>query len=138
MVPGLTETTEAEFIRNKTRFKKLEASDLVDEITRTRIHPSLTSQTTSYDPALANSMISPPPSSLSASTNMLGFSLESLPENKQIMMMQSQLIFEMYQKNQLVQRLGSLLRERIATSGAEADKQNLVSHFMRQPSGPCD
>lgn len=61
---------------------------------------------------------------------MLGFSLESLPENKQIMMMQSQLIFEMYQKNQLVQRLGSLLRERIATSGAEADKQNLVSHFV--------
>lgn len=57
---------------------------------------------------------------------MLGMSIDLLPENKQMSMMQNQLIFEVYQKNQLVQRLGSLLRERIATSGAEADKQNLV------------
>lgn len=121
------DSTEAEFTRNKIRFKKLEASDLVDEIIRTRIPQPLSGITASYEPSTATaSVASPPPSSLSASTTMLGMSVDSLPENRQMVMMQSQLIFEIYQKNQLVQRLGSLLRDRIATSGAEADKQNLV------------
>lgn len=127
-MPGLIESTEAEFTRNKTRFKKLEAPDLIDEITRTRLLPQPSGNLSlPYEPSVSNSVASPPPSSLSASTTMIGMSIESLPENRQISMMQSQLIFEMYQKNQLVQRLGTLLRDRIATNGAEADKQNLVS-----------
>lgn len=130
VMPGLTENTEAEFTRNKIRFKKLEAPDLIDEITRTRIPQFWTHSTSTYDTSAGNSVASPPPSSLSGSTTMLGMSIDLLPENKQMSMMQNQLIFEVYQKNQLVQRLGSLLRERIATSGAEADKQNLM-HQIR-------
>lgn len=135
IVPGLMETTEVEFTRNKTRFKKLEASDLIDEITRTRIPQQPASTLASHDVSSGKSVASPPPSSLSASTSMLGssFTIEGLPENRQVLMLQSQLIFEIYQKNQLVQRLGSLLRERIATSGAEADKQNLVRTVLDHP-----
>jgi hypothetical protein len=124
------------------RFKKLEAPDLIEEIIRTRLpqpifahhhhhqnnqHHQGSGASTSGEPMSANSLSSPPPSStITASTVMMGLSVDTLPGDRQITFMQSQLIFEMYQKNQLVQRLGSLLRDRIATSGAEADKQNLV------------
>lgn len=127
---SLLTTTEGEFSHNKNRFKKLEAPDLIDEITRTRIAPSSgsgLSSSISHDQGFSPSMASPPTSALTGSMSALGLSVDTLANDRQVLMMQNQLIFETYQKNQLAQRLGSLLRDRIATSGAEADKQNLVS-----------
>lgn len=47
-------------------------------------------------------------------------------------LLQNQLVYEIYAKQQLVQRLGAVLRESVMAGGAEAERQNLVSPFARK------
>ena len=58
--------------------------------------------------------------------------LGSLPTDAidRVTLLETQLGFEMYQKQQLVQRLGAQLRETVKEGGLEADRQNL-QHTIR-------
>lgn len=94
---------------------------MIDEITRTRIvSASVLSQNTPSLPGQST------PSNNASMTQSQVFS--PLSENlEKVLILQNQLLFEVYQKEQLVQRLGALLREHVGAGGAEADRQNLVS-----------
>lgn len=126
---------QAEFAGNKLRFKKLETSDIFDEIVRYRL-PAF--GTASLATAAANTAVHAGPifSSLSPTTSgeaamnasvlFGGVSIEA----DRITLLETQLGFEMYQKQQIVQRLGAQLRETVREGGLEADKQNL-QHTIR-------
>jgi hypothetical protein len=182
-------TPEAEFSRNKLRFKKLETSDIIDEISRTRIirppaatqartHFATSTLAPTYSEGTASAHVVsgsaahvepgeetvvsplsavvspqlssahtvlppaqlPPPSfgagpaqrsdSIGATATALGAGLTSLGTSDKVLLLSSQLGFEIYLKQHLVQRLGSDLRERVTLGGLEADKQNL-QHNIR-------
>lgn len=67
---------------------------------------------------------------MNASVLLGGAGALSVDATDRVTLLETQLGFEMYQKQQLVQRLGAQLRETVKEGGLEADKQNL-QHTIR-------
>ena len=120
MLKGLLVSKEQEIKNNRTRFQRVEAAELIEEIARSRLAIDAPGKVDAGDNAgsLAGAA--------HAVSNPFTSNLAEGDSNGLIQTLRSQLLFENYQKQQLVHRLGANLREQVQAGGLEAERQNLV------------